>query len=625
MSVKCSEVVNFKITMGYHGLISQVFDQEIEYIHGYKSLIGDYFKKALALQVSSGSKLGKLPDEYEKANWLDSSPILKLTQQIPKIIQKQLESLKNFLDDIEGKLKAVEAYLKGKASEIKKYQQKYDETNNELIKKYIEVEKMKNSYLNSINKSENLIMKFYDNKKKIEEAKKGKVNLNDNELKLLNDKNKEYESQKKSQIKSTKKHEVEYKNVIQKSVKYEDKFISIVNDSIKGVKDVIGDISDKLRETIVDFLNSVRDSFKIPLDIIDSNIEYMKDLNEKQIITTAMEKTFNNECKLLHITPVRYSLKSLEITEEDSKKRNSKGSNSKNKKKNKNNINDENYLEEKGMVKFEDGFEEMSYFEDDMALFTVKEMFENFELINHNGLNIKIEEEKNEAKSYVNKLILNMSHETNKISNDFNIINEEDVTPFTNEEKNNLKSLLNKHHNRVIFLHKLNDYRTSSLFELSKNEYQILGELFSSLIDISKKEKDYHSVEMAIILSKTYYIMENNKKVYIQNLIQNNENFKEKSFWEELLIYSISKEVIRSKKRDGDNSEKEDILNEKNANIIFSQLLSLIDNMSDFGVDGEMIKQIIEPKLIYYKVDDKLKATINSVIESKMKVKKNDK
>ena len=204
MSVKCSEVVNFKITMGYHGLISQVFDQEIEYIHGYKSLISDYFKKALALQVSSGSKLGKLPDEYEKANWLDSSPILKLTQQIPKIIQKQLESLKNFLDDIEGKLKAVEAYLKGKASEIKKYQQKYDETNNELIKKYIEVEKVKNSYLNSINKSENLIMKYYDNKKKIEEAKNGKVKLNDNELKLLNDKNKEYEKKKKSQIKSTK-------------------------------------------------------------------------------------------------------------------------------------------------------------------------------------------------------------------------------------------------------------------------------------------------------------------------------------------------------------------------------------------------------------------------------------
>lgn len=619
MSVKCSEVVNFKISMGYYGLITQVFDQEIEYIHGYKSLIGEYFKKALALQVSSGSKLGKLPDEYEKANWLDSAPILKLTQQIPKIIQKQLESLKNFLDEVEGNLKSVETYLKSKTSEIKKFQQKYDETNNELIKKYIDVEKAKNSYLNSISKSENLIMKYYDNKKKIEEAKNGKTKLNDNEMKLLNDKNKEYESQKKSQIKSTKKHEGEYKNIIQKSVKYEDKFIVIVNDSIKGVKNVVGDIADKLREAVVIFLSSVRDSFKIPLDIIDSNLEYMKDLEEKPIIIAAMEKTFNNECKLLHITPVRYNLKSLEVTEEDTKKRNSKGRSGKIKNKNQNKINDENYLEEKGMIKFEDGFEEMSYFEDDMALLTVKEMFENFELINHKGLNIKIEEDKNEAKSYVNKLILNMSHETNKIASDFNIISEEEVTPFTEEEKNNLKSLLNRHHNRVIFLHKLNDYRTSSLFELNKNEYLILGELFTSLIDISKKEKDYHSVEMAIILSKTYYIMENGKKVYVQNLIQNNEHFKEKSLWEELLIYSISKEVIRSKKRDGDNSEKEDILNEKNANIIFSQLLSLIDNMFDFGVDGEMIKQIVEPKLIYYNVDNKLKATINDVIQSKMK------
>ena len=48
-------------------------------------------------------------------------------------------------------------------------------------------------------------------------------------------------------------------------------------------------------------------------------------------------------------------------------------------------------------VKFEDGFEEMSYFEDDLTLLTVKEMFNNFELVNHNGLNLQIEEEKNET------------------------------------------------------------------------------------------------------------------------------------------------------------------------------------------------------------------------------------
>ena len=127
---------------------------------------------------------------------------------------------------------------------------------------------------------------------------------------------------------------------------------------------------------------------------------------------------------------------------------------------------------------------------------------------------------------------------------------------------------------------------------------------------------------MAIILSKTYYKLENDKKIYIQNLIKNNDYFKTKDFWEELLIYSISKEIIRSKKRDEDNTiGTEDILNEKNANIVFSQLLSLIDNMFDFDVDGEMIKQIIDPRIEYYKVNDKLKKTIYDVIETKLKSK----
>ena len=126
---------------------------------------------------------------------------------------------------------------------------------------------------------------------------------------------------------------------------------------------------------------------------------------------------------------------------------------------------------------------------------------------------------------------------------------------------------------------------------------------------------------MAIILSKTYYKLENNKKIYIQNYIQNNDFLKNKDFWEELLIYSISKEIIRSKKRDGD-TENEKKLNEKNGNIIFSQLLSVIDNMFDFGIEGDMIKQIIEPKIEYYNVNEKDKKTINDVIDMKLKAKK---
>jgi thymidine kinase len=259
-----------------------------------------------------------------------------------------------------------------------------------------------------------------------------------------------------------------------------------------------------------------------------------------------------------------------------------------------------------------------------MVFLTIKEMLTNFNLIERNGLDIKEEEEKNETKKYINKLISNMSQETNKVINDYNIISIDDCEPFTDTEKNALKKLLDKHHNRVIFLHKLNDYRTSSNLKLNQREFNILGELFSYLIDISKKEKDYHCVEMSIILSKTYYKLENDIKIYIQNLIKDNEYFKSNDFWEELLVYSVSKECMKSRKRNDDKQVNGDISSEDNSNIVFSQLLSLIDNMFDFGVDDNLIKEIIEPKIIFYNIDNNLRNTINDVIESKIKSKSNN-
>jgi hypothetical protein len=597
-------------------------EEEIKYIQGYKSLINDYFKKTLTLQVNSGTKLAKLPDDFANATWLDPAPILKITQLIPKIIQKQIENIKIFIEEIEKSLTNLENHIKNKSLEMKKYQQKYDEVSNDLINKYEEIDKAEKSFENSIKKTEELIIEIYKNKRKIQNVKSGKLKMNDNELKVLNDKTKEYESQKESLINATKKFEKEYKNIIKNSStsKYENKFATVINDCINGVKSACGELTDKTKDTIITFLSSIRDSFKVPLDLVDSNLSMMKNLDEKEIISKTMEDTFNNQCKFTHITPERYNLKSLEITNIGRTSKGSKGN--KKKKKRKKEENEEN--NENGFIKFEDGFEEMTYFEDDLTLLTVKEMFNNFDLINRNGLDIKVEEEKNEAKKYINKLILNMSkEENNKNFEDFNIIEIDDSEPFGDEDKNVFQTLLNKHHNRVIFLHKLNDYRTCSLLEIKERMYNILGDLFTYLIDISKIEKDYHSIEMAIILSKTYYKLENKKKIYLQILIKNNECFKTKDFWEELLLYSMSKEIIRSKKNDNDNKkEDEKILKEKNANIVFSQLLSLIDNMFDFEVDGEKIKQIIEYRVDYYKLDDKLKKTINDVVNSKLKSKK---
>jgi hypothetical protein len=607
MSVKCSEVVNFNICLGYYRLITQMYKEELEYIRSYKIQLSDYFKKVLNLQVSIGSKLGKPPDEFANASWIDFTPVLKLTQLIPKIIQKQLENIKTFMDEIDKYLKTIDNFLSEKAKMIKRFQQQYDDTNNDLVKRYIEVEKVKISFLNSIDKSEDIIARYYDNKKKLEEAKVNKIN--DNELKILNDKNKEYESQKKSIINTTKKYENEYNKVINNSTKYEDKFVSIINECINGIKGVSCDLNDKLKDITINFYTSIRESFRIPLDLIDNNLAYLKETDEKENLNTAMIKKFNNECKFVHILPIRYNLKSLEINNLKDKKDNSSNKISiltKN--------NNESFFANRksGFIKFEDGFEEMTYFEDDIILYTVRDMFNNFDLINHNGIDIDIEEEKNTTKTYVSKIISNMANKLN--------------VDYEEKDKQKLLSLLDKHYNRVIFLHKLNDYRATCKFELTEKDYQILGELFLYTINTSKKENDYHSIEMVIILSKTYYILrDKDKKVYLQNLIIDNECFKSKEFWEELLLYSISKDVVRSNKRETINTEDEKKYKIKSDNIVFSQLLSLIDNMFDFGVEEKLVKEIIEPKILFYKIEDKRKNTIYDYIKTTSKGKDNKK
>ena len=132
MSIKCSEVVNYNICRGYYNVISKMLEEEIKYILDYKSILNDYFKKALNLQLNVGTKLGIPPEEYKNAKWLDFSPIINLTQQIPKIIQKQLENSKNFIDEIEKNIKSLDNFLKDKSKMLKKYEDNYNDVNEKI-------------------------------------------------------------------------------------------------------------------------------------------------------------------------------------------------------------------------------------------------------------------------------------------------------------------------------------------------------------------------------------------------------------------------------------------------------------------------------------------------------------
>jgi CRP-like cAMP-binding protein len=119
----------------------------------------------------------------------------------------------------------------------------------------------------------------------------------------------------------------------------------------------------------------------------------------------------------------------------------------------------------------------------------------------------------------------------------------------------------------------------------------------------------------------TYFIEEGTKKIYIQDSFKGNKVFKDKSFWEEFLCYSINKEIMKTLNLDQKIQEDKENSDYKFSNVVFAQILTLIDNMFEFDLDCETIKDVLNPKISVYKLNDNFKETINDVILAKQEQK----
>ena len=283
----------------------------------------------------------------------------------------------------------------------------------------------------------------------------------------------------------------------------------------------------------------------------------------------------------------------------------------------------------------EDGFSQMQYISDSSLFMTIKKIFENFQLIEKSELNLELEEIKFKTQQYILKLEGNMNaYPFAKHGYQNSKIDEKNITvlykrnDLTKEELSDLTNLMNNHESRIIFLQKLSDYRSRGKFYLDKVDYDILLNYFNLIANKVKENADYHCGEMIIILSQTYFLeivepnQKNYKKKYIQDDLMKNELFRDKDFWEEFLCYAINKEIMKTQRRDRKLIENKTSSDNKLSNVVFSQLLTIIDNMTEFGLEPEKIKEIIEPKIIYYKLNDALKLTINDVLNSKIEVEK---
>ena len=617
MNIKCSELDNITVSFDYFNLIKAVGDELVKYIRSFNQVSQDYMKKLQLFQTNFAKKLTKSDNPK-------ITQITSLTSKIAEIISQIGELCQISIDDLDSRIKSFETLLKEKTDNVNSLKKSPAELTKELNSSYIEINKTKNTFMNSISKTEELIEKYYVDQNKIQEHESGlKDKLPENEYNLLKEKEKNLLNEMTNSIKMSKKYEEFHKGSITASIKKHDKFVEECNSYRDKIKNNVCEIADEIKTLVCAFMLSFKNNYKQPLCLADICLNEFNKLNEKEEMDKIMISSFKTDNQLKYFESGKYHLKSFSYLKNTNYLKDEENND------NDKNNNNQNDNKRKIVEKLEDGFTEMRYICDESLVMTIKTLFENFDLIEKEGLDMKFEEAKNRTQKYILKIISNMNNYPFAKEGSYNENNVEKLQEYldykraelSNNELIDLTELLDTHENRIIFLQKLSDYRARGKFVLCDKDYILLSQLFNIISEKIQKDADYRTAEMVIILSETYFIEEGTKKKYIQDSFKGNKVFKDKNFWEEFLCYSINKEIMKTLNLDQKIKEDKENSDYKYSNVVFAQILTLIDNMFEFDLDCETIKAVLNPKISVYKLNDNFKETINDVILAKQEQK----
>ena len=168
------------------------------------------------------------------------------------------------------------------------------------------------------------------------------------------------------------------------------------------------------------------------------------------------------------------------------------------------------------------------------------------------------------------------------------------------KEKKLLDSLNDESvHNSFIVM--LSQLRTNNGFQKSKSLIKCLGKALNKLLDYAEKNKLYDYAKNCIILSQTYFYIEQNEKdkIYLTEEIKNNKWLITPEFWREFIDHMINAEFKRLE-RDTNfplfkvrkNEPMPEEIKTKFNDVVFSQLLAYITNMMIFIKDKKIILKI---------------------------------
>jgi hypothetical protein len=590
-SYQCKNVLTY---LSYFNKISKRAENYYFYIHKYKEFTTEYL-------IKINSLLNSFTPSFDKANSLknnnlanneeiynkgedklkielniDLSPLEKITSGIYKDLQEQIKSINFFLKNIEFSLDNFKFIINKTKLDIEKQKMKYINLKNNFLGIINFYNKENEDLLKEFSYLEERIIKHYIFTKKITKYKNqySKIDTEDNinkKIVEIKDKENTFLQKDKNRLKNLidfNKEIEDYKSKIKNSIFL---LIKIFNLSISTFSKYFRNLLSLNEE-------------KKPVNKINEKKEIKNDeFNEYELIINKYLKKITNDtiqASLIQTKPKKYSTKIL-----------------------KNMPQEIYYILEKGGYNIT--LSDIQINSDDVI--NIMKNFKDFNLIIRDENDTEKEKNKLIIEEIIDKMFINKN--TNK------------EKPLEDEANKLFKYLESNKDYRIHFFATLGNKRDSKNNTLTIQLFNVITKIFSFLADIILKEKDYESECNLLILAQTFYKLEkDNKKIFICDSIKDKALFKNEEIWIEYIKYQVSSDyqkkylIIKSNKNNEQPDQK--VIDKRNIEIIFSQILSTNQSMKNFGVDKNKILNIVKFLFDYYKsLDSETREQIMTFIQ----------
>ena len=575
MNLNCFEIENVTLSLEYFNSLKTISSAFLDYIKQYHFLSVEFHQKLLLLNTTYKDKISEISKKIAKKK-LDFSQIFDFINSIPKILDSYIENLLFFTEEINKQInlfddKNIEQIVLTCETQFKGFKK-------ELKSKVEEIDKIKQNFFNEMEKTEIITYNYYYLQPK----------YNSNIPEKYKDENiyniKEGEMDMK--ILDTKELENRYKEHINEGRKKENTFLENSKFHCENIKKFSNELMEKIKHLVLNFLMSLKNNFQLPEKEITSFLPKLIKLDQNIKLDKIMEQHFiNQKIGTFLFNPEIYKMKIFQRS-----------------KKNKENNDIFNEIEDK-IVELEDSIDRTYLILDEISLLTIQKM-KCFQLINIKDLNLEEEKEKIKMNHLTIKLLSNIKKEYTE---------KEELLNITQNELDLIESLLEKRCNRIVFLHKLNKFRALGNYMITKVLYSIISKYFIKILNFIKKDYDAFPAKNVIVLSQTYYMIEKEEKIYIQEDIKEHEIFKDNKFWENLFNFFMNKEIQKLRKSFDLNEEKSDEKSHYNK-LAFGQIMTICNNMLEFGYNKDDIYKFIEPKIKHYNLDEISISSIKCVL-----------